>query len=218
MKPWLSLVVALVPSVGFAAPGDPMPVEETFEPLPPHPGIRVVSAPQIREVSAARAPMRSPTPPQVPSLGELRKLVGTTVKDVRDPALVALGWARSIHTTSIAAASGPRLVAWARATQRLAAPAEAAPGDLLVFDRTDGDEADLVAIVVERDERGVLEFIYQGGVVVRRGFADPARPSLARDGVGNVVNTFLRHGRRQPPKGTRYLAGELLVHCVHLGP
>ena len=90
-----------------------------------------------------------------------------------------------------------------------------APGDILVFDRALGDGgADLVALVIARNTRGVLEFLYTGGGVIRRGFLDPARPSMRRDLDGAVVNTFLRHGKRWPPPGTRYLAGELVVHVI----
>ena len=74
---------------------------------------------------------------------------------------------------------------------------------------------DLVAIVIGRDGRGVTEFMYSGGGVIRRGFLDPTRASLRRDVDGLVLNTFLRHGKRWPPKGTRYLAGELLSHVIH---
>ena len=41
--------------------------------------------------------------------------------------------------------------------------------------RVDG-EADLLAIVVARDPRGVTEFVYLGGGVYRRGFVDPTQP------------------------------------------
>jgi hypothetical protein len=68
--------------------------------------------------------------------------------------------------------------------------------------------------VIARDARGVLEYVYAGGGVVRRGFVDPARPTTRRDLTGSVVNTFMRHGKKWPAKGTRYLAGELLVHVV----
>jgi hypothetical protein len=215
---YLALVIAAVPSVVGAEP-DPMPTEETFGELPPLPNARVVSAPLIREVSmgAARPQLPAEPPPPPPSkLADLRKLVGSRPKDIRDPALLALAWARALHGIAIDANSGPRLVAWARKAQRLGAPGTAGPGDLLVFDRTEGDHADLVGLVVERDPRGVLEFVYLGGEVIRRGFVDPARPSMARDGVGAAVNTFLRHGRRHPPKGTRYLAGELVSHAIRM--
>jgi hypothetical protein len=99
----------------------------------------------------------------------------------------------------------------------LAPPTEVAkPGDLLVFDRAVGDDNfDLVALAIARDARGVTEFIYAGGGVIRRGFFDPTRESSRRDVDGLILNTFLRHVRRLPPKGTRYLAGELLTHVVH---
>ena len=84
-----------------------------------------------------------------------------------------------------------------------------------MFDRAVGDgRADLVGVAIARDARGVVEFVWLGGGVVRRGFVDPARPRTRRDAARAVVNTFLRAGKRWPPKGTRYLAGELLAHVV----
>jgi hypothetical protein len=84
-----------------------------------------------------------------------------------------------------------------------------------VFDHvTSDDAADLVAIVLSRDARGVTEFVYVGGGVIRRGFVDASRPALRRDRDGAVVNTFMRHGRRWPAKGSHYLAGELLSAII----
>jgi hypothetical protein len=72
----------------------------------------------------------------------------------------------------------------------------------------------LIAIAIARDANGVTEFIYAGGGVIRRGFVDPTRATTRRDLTGAAVNTFLRHGKQWPPKGTRYLAGELLAHVI----
>jgi hypothetical protein len=108
-------------------------------------------------------------------------------------------------------------VTWAQTANRLAVPTDIAkPGDLLVFDYTVGEEMfDLVAIAIGRDARGVTEFMYAGNGVIRRGFLEPGRASSRRDLDGLVLNTFLRHGKRWPPKGTRYLSGELLSHIIH---
>lgn len=115
-----------------------------------------------------------------------------------------------------AVADGPALVALA--THRGAAQARTrAPdvGDLLVFDRArDGAAASLVAVALGTDSRGVTEILYLARGVVRRGFVDAARPSVARDADGRVHNTYVRHGKDYPPKGTRYLAGELLAHVI----
>jgi len=191
--------------------------------------IRVVSAPRIREASAAAAaeiaavPAAAPAaraalpaphllPPgaPVPAIHapvDLRALVG--FRDKRDPIAVALGWAHDLGGNTdgdVAALS-----------ERFAAPTEVAlPGDLLIFDHAVGDdESDLVAVVIARDPRGVTEYAYLGGGVVRRGFVDPAQPAKRRDADGLVVNTYLRNGKRWPAKGTHYLAGELLGHVVH---
>jgi len=156
---------------------------------------------------------------QVPSIHEpadLRTLVGQ--RDNRDPYAIALAALAEvgidIHPPDTV---GQPLVTWAQTAGMLAAPTDVAkPGDLLVFDRAIGDDLyDLVAVAIARDARGVTEFLYAGGGVIRRGFLDPTRPSTRRDGDGLVLNTFLRHGKRWPPKGTRYLAGELLSHVIH---
>ena len=55
------------------------------------------------------------------------------------------------------------------------------------------------------------EFMYAAYGVVRRGFIDLARPAVHREKDGTVVNTFVRHGKGHPPKGTSYLAGELVA-------
>lgn len=157
---------------------------------------------------------------QLPGLHEpadLRARVGQ--RDRREPFAVAMDWLGElgIHV-DVWASEGPALVVWAQGKGKLAPPVEPArPGDLLVFDRvTDDTSADLVALVIGRDARGVTEFMYAGGGVIRRGFLDPTRPSVRRDIDGAIVNTFLRHGKRYPPKGTRYLAGELLAHVIHV--
>lgn len=146
---------------------------------------------------------------------DLRVRVGQ--RDKRDPYAIVIAWLADLglHVDG-SATEGSSLVAWAERTGRLAAPTDTArPGDLLVFDHAVGGAAsDLVAIVIGRDARGVSEYMYAGGGVVRRGFLDPTRPSIRRDLEGAVVNTFLRHGKQWPPKGTRYLAGELLTHVV----
>jgi hypothetical protein len=182
--------------------------------------IRDAAGTVVAAVELPRMPLREPS--------DLRGLVGT--RDKREPFAIAMGWlaelgltfdsgSASDHATADAGrpGDGPALVAWAAARGRLFGPAEApAAGDVLVFDRaTAKAEADLIAIVIGRDARGVIEMIYAGGGVIRRGFVDPSRPSIRRDLTGAVINTFLRHGRQWPPKGTRYLAGELLAHVIH---
>ncbi|MGE0395904.1 MAG: hypothetical protein AB7T06_04175 [Kofleriaceae bacterium] len=200
--------------------------------------IRVTTAPRIREASAAsaaaiaelptaqpdaraslRAPHRSTMPPPLPRTPiDLRSLVG--IRDKRTSLLVAIEWAHALGLglEGFAGTSGEDLVAWAEASHRLSdADDEARPGDLLVFDAaTSDDDADLIAIVIARDDRGVTEMLYLGGGVIRRGFVDPSRRSKRRDADQRVVNTFLRHGRRWPAKGSHYLAGELLAHVIHL--
>jgi hypothetical protein len=156
---------------------------------------------------------------QIPTIREpsdLRALVGQ--RDSRDPYVIVLDWLDDlgidIHPPD---AGGESLVTWAQTAHMLAPSTEAAkPGDMLVFDRAVTDEPfDLVGLAIARDGRGVTEFIYAGNGIIRRGFLDPTRASSRRDLDGLVLNTFLRHGKRWPPKGTRYLAGELLSHVIH---
>jgi hypothetical protein len=147
---------------------------------------------------------------------DLRALVGH--RDKREPYAIVTSWLAElgidIHPP---ATGGADLVTWAQTANRLAASTDTAkPGDLLVFDYAVGEEMfDLVAIAIGRDARGVTEFMYAGNGIIRRGFLEPGRPSSRRDVDGLVLNTFLRHGKRWPAKGTRYLAGELLSHVIH---
>ena len=231
------LGTAQTPPPAFRAPSTPPPAPAVIANRHAAP-IRVAAAPRIREASAASAaaiaalptaqpdaraalpaPHRATTPaplPRTPS--DLRALVG--VRDKRTSLLVAVEWALAIGLPleGFAGTAGEDLVAWAEASHRLAdARDEARPGDLLVFDAAQSDEAaDLIAIVIARDERGVTEILYLGGGVIRRGFVDASRPSKRRDAAQRVVNTFLRHGKRWPATGSHYLAGELLAHVIHV--
>jgi hypothetical protein len=168
---------------------------------------------------------------------DLRALVGR--RDPHDSVTAALAWEAELGTQialDLAAPAGATtqrnraaatsaasltntgtLVAWAASHGRLAAPTDAfEAGDLLVFDRSESDDAaDLVAVAIGRDARGVTEFIFCAGGAIRRGFVDPRHPAQHRESSGAVVNTFMRTGNRWPPKGTHYLAGELLLHVVH---
>lgn len=146
---------------------------------------------------------------------DLRTLVGT--RDKREPFAIVQSWLTTLGLQA-EGTDGVSLVAWAADAGKLDAPiAQAKPGDVVVFDRAVEDSAsDLVGLVVARDGRGVTEFLYVGGGVIRRGFFDATRPKIRRDVDGAVVNTFLRHGKQWPPKGTRYLTGELLAHVIHI--
>jgi hypothetical protein len=144
---------------------------------------------------------------------DLRALVGH--RDKREPIEAAIAWARELGM-AVVGARPDEILTWAEQNDRLhdaATPPER--GDLLVFDRVNSDdEADLFAVAIGRDERGVTEFLYLGGGVIRRGFVDATRPHTKRDKAGASVNTFLRTGRRWPQKGSHYLAGEHLAHVI----
>jgi hypothetical protein len=164
-----------------------------------------------------RAPHRgtAPPPPKLRAPADLHALVGR--RDARDALAAVAAWSRELGAP-FSATSGAALVSWAAESRRLRSPdEEPRPGDLLVFDQaTSDDPSDLVAIVLDCDERGVTEFLYLAAGVVRRGLVDASRPAIHRDGNGATVNTYLRHGRRWPGKGMHYLAGELLGHVIRM--
>lgn len=166
---------------------------------------------------------------------DLRALVGR--RDTRDSVTAALAWSAELGATIDLDLSRPdapakasyrvraaatiaasitntgKLVAWSTSHDRTTD--DVAPGSLLVFARTESDDSpDLVALAVARDDRGVTEFIFCAGGAIRRGFFDTRHADQRRDAGGRVLNTFLRTGNRWPPKGTHYLAGELLVHVI----
>jgi hypothetical protein len=214
--------ISLAPRIDPASPT--LPTRPAFDPpirTVSAPPIRTVSAPTIRVVSARDVKLPSiplTTGADRPSLREpadLRTRVG--MRDKRDAAVIVLGWLSDLGIT-VQARDIPSLVTWAQSTDRLHAATETPmPGDVLVFDRTLSDDpSDLIALAIARDARGVIEFAYAGGGVIRRGFYDPLRPRTRRDDAGAIVNTFLRHTKRMPPKGTKYLASELLSHVIHL--
>lgn len=125
------------------------------------------------------------------------------------------GRARANAVIAASLANTSKLLGWATDHDRTIEPDRIEPGSLLVFSRTESDDApDLVALVIARDARGVSEFIYCAGGAIRRGFMDLHHPDKRRDAQGNVENTFLRTGNRWPPKGTHYLAGELLANVI----
>ena len=168
-------------------------------------------APNLTPSPTATVLAPIPSPPKEPS--QLRALVG--IRDKRDPFAIVAAWTVELGL-HIEGTDGTSLVTWAATADKLAAR-DAVPniGDVLVFDHVDSDqESDRIALVIGRDSRGVTEFMYAGGGVIRRGFYDVSRPTIRRDEDGAVVNTFMRHGKLWPPKGTRYLAGELLSYVI----
>ena len=165
----------------------------------------IAQEPYAREVVWSRLPaphrdsssLSGPTQPgglgspiQLPGLREpadLRARVGQ--RDRRASFAIVMGWLGELgEPVEVWASEGPALVVWAQGNGKLAPATEPSrPGDVLVFDRVTGDaSADLVGLVIGRDARGITEFVYAGGGVIRRGFLDPTRPST-----------------RAPPRSTR---------------
>jgi hypothetical protein len=185
---------------------DPMPPEESITTTPS--GVVLSRLP-----TPHRAETKGPAViPERASVGGLRALTGTRVTD--DPmafairAAVALTDAKRVPDP--VPTDGEKLAAWAAENATLV-EGEVKAGDLLVFDHAVGDRpASLWAVAISKDARGVIEMIYVGAGVVRRGFVDPEAPHVARDASRTIHNTYLRHTKDWPPKGTRFLAGELL--------
>ncbi|MEZ4359061.1 MAG: hypothetical protein R3B48_02700 [Kofleriaceae bacterium] len=165
--------------------------------------------PTTRATAAApRADGRAPIVATRPSAPTRRALDGRRswvgVRDERDPVAAVL--ARCRERAPSCPSELPGRERW------LPPETPISPGDLLLFERVGRDNRErLVALVERQDARGVFELAYLAAGVWRRGFIDPTRPRVRRDRAGRVVNTFLRHARARPPKGTRFLAGELLV-------
>lgn len=170
---------------------DPMPREE----------------PVVPQVAGLPAPHRTEAAPAQIDRASLRSLVGVRVTD--DPNQFAISVAAAIMNkpAPTVSADGETLLAWM--TQNASQVTDLRPGDIVYFDRAiAGRDASLWAVVLEN--RTVVEILFVGGGIVRRGFVDPTQPRTARDRSGRIHNTFLRFGKDWPPKGTRYLSGELL--------
>ncbi|MFH1532827.1 MAG: CHAP domain-containing protein [Pseudomonadota bacterium] len=93
-----------------------------------------------------------------------------------------------------------------------------APGDLVFFDDTwdrdgdgrPGDPLTHVGVVVETEPDGRVRFIHVGSRKIKDGVLHLGRPDVLRDAGGDLLNSPLRVRRKRDPRGTRYLAGQLL--------
>jgi hypothetical protein len=197
--------------------GELLETAETAEPGEPPTGIVISRLPAPHRFTVPTA--FTPASPDA-----ARALVGH--RDPRTPLAFALDVAAAFTgATAPATATGEDLVRWAQERGAFVpivagtGPADGAlaPGDLVVFDRALASQpASLVAVVLGADARGVTDILYLGRGVVRRGYLDPTRPTLARDREGHTVNSYIRHGTDHPPAGTRYLAGELASGRVRI--
>ncbi|MBK9029794.1 MAG: hypothetical protein IPL61_00370 [Myxococcales bacterium] len=199
---------------GEAPPAAAGPVTEALAPTYPRAADGGVVLSRLPSPHRERP---APTPP-IDRIDDARALVGR--RDPRPPLVAALAWSSQLvgrPAPPVDDAAG--LIAWAQAAAAWRSVPALAPGDLIVFDRAvGGAPASLVAVALGADDRGVVEMIYLGAGIVRRGFLDVTRPRLRRDRAGRVVNTALRHNRDQPPKGTRFMAGELFAGVISTAP
>jgi hypothetical protein len=110
--------------------------------------------------------------------------------------------------------SARALWGYLRASHHLVAAAEARPGDVVFFD-TRGlaptpECADHAGIVEKVDPDGRITFAEARGGRMLRSFVDPARPTVRRDGRGQILNSFLRAKTVDDPPEARYFAGQML--------
>lgn len=110
------------------------------------------------------------------------------------------GYLHDSHTTLPVTAARPGDVLF---FQTQVAPAPAAP------EAASCQLPDHVGIVSRVDDDGRISFVEARDGRVRRSYADPRRPQLRRDGMGRVVNTFLRPKRPEDPANTPNFAGEM---------
>ncbi len=169
-------------------------------PAPHRVAAAIVAAPETPQAARAMVGMRDTRDGVRFALEVAAALVGTAAIDHPGDGVAFVRWAqeRGVWAPLV---PGTKL---AEGTLEM--------GDLVVID---GPELTL-AVVLGTDERGVTDLVYLGRGVVRRGHLDVARPRLARDREGRVVNSYVRHGSSHPPAGTRYLAGELASGRVRI--
>jgi hypothetical protein len=108
----------------------------------------------------------------------------------------------------------PALWGYLRTSQEMVAPADARPGDVVLFDtRGTGPDpvcADHAGIVERVDPDGRIGFVEERDGTVRHSFVDAARPTLRRDERGLIRNSFLRAKRITDGADAHYFAGEML--------
>jgi hypothetical protein len=108
----------------------------------------------------------------------------------------------------------PALWGYLRTSHLVVEPADARPGDVVLFDTRgtapDPVCADHVGIIESVDPDGRIGFVEERDGAVRHSFVDPARPTLRRDDRGIIRNSFLRAKRINDPPDTRIFAGQML--------
>jgi hypothetical protein len=230
------LAQADISPLGRAEPATAVRLPATIEQSKPAsdaaPRIREAHAPTIRQVSALQSelPLSAPhrvivgatSPSKVSAVDDLRTLIGVRTK--LSPLQQIIAWQRGFDkiVPTPEPATGEAWVAHAETTSTFVpviamsqANQRLRSGDVVVFDRVvDNESASLVALVIDTDSRGVSEFFYVAGGVIRRGYCDPNRPSMPRDSERRIVNTYVRHNQNQPPSGTHFLAGELIRGAI----
>jgi hypothetical protein len=158
---------------------------------------------------------------EAPLADTLRSMVGRREPEATDItfALAALGSLGAPVDGELAAATrGRELVAIAERRGALAdRGSDVLLGDLVVFDEVEGGRpSSLVGVAVGRSGEGTVEFVYLARGVIRRGWVNPARPTVKRHDDGRVLNTFVRHNDGGLPRSAPTLAGELLAAVIRL--
>jgi hypothetical protein len=110
--------------------------------------------------------------------------------------LLARCWGRFSTPPQVSPERAPRPLDLVRFEE--ARPSAAAPAGALLG----------VVLAVQGDR---VEFLYPRGTRARRGFLNLRHPDRRRSAPGRIDNTYLRVIRPGDPRGTRYLAGQLLA-------
>jgi len=222
---WVALALAgcSAPMVEPVGSGQPFPLSEPLAPAP-------IPTPPLTPPAAMPPVMSTTTPrPMTTSTPFHARFAAAAVAYLSSGTLDGPRRGRSMNCTGLVQAcydvlgcderpegSTRDLHAWCVANdQTVDTPA---PGDLVFFDDTwdrddDGrldDPLTHVGVVVEAEPDGRVRFIHVGSRKLKDGVLHLGRSEHKRDERGNLLNSPLRVRHKRDPRGTRYLAGQLL--------